>query len=471
MFKSVFQKIFFTYLSILAVVLLILAITITALANAYVYGQKRELLDNVAYKTGVLAKGYMAGTIDHAQLTEALDAMGYTTDTKIYIIQADPSSLDSIDLGDALVADYLQDVLERVLRGETVVSRRQYSAGYEEHIILAAYPWKNGTDIEGALLLLSPEETISAIVGNIRLVISLVAAAFVLVGGLIIYFFSRRFVAPIKAIDTASAQMARGESAPDIVIRSQDELGALAESFNSMKNKIQQNEKLRSELISNLSHDLRTPITNINGFLRGMADGVIEQNDYPTYIGILLDEVSRLTALTDEILRTAKLQSGRIELNISKFLLHSAVDAAMAELKAAAREKGIRFQTDMDKSITVKADRQKLEQVLVNLIGNAVKYADANTTVDIGANKAPAGVCVSVTDHGVIIDDGDLPHVFDRFYRVSANSVPGFGLGLCVAKAYVDAHGGTIGVTSDAENGTTFTFTLPNAKDSQTVYK
>ncbi len=463
MFKSVFQKIFFTYLSILAVIMLVLTFTITALANAYVYGQKRHLLGNVAYKTNVLANEYAANDIDHAQLTEALDAMGYTTDTKIYIIQADPSMLDNIQLDGALVDPYFRDALSRALAGETIFSRRQYSSEYEEQIVFAAYPWQSGDDIKGAILLLSPEKTISAIVGNIRLVISLAAAAFVILGGVVIYFFARRFVMPIKSIDAASSQMARGEAAADIDIHSKDELGALAKSFNSMKNKIKQNEALRSELISNLSHDLRTPITNINGFLTGMADGVIQTQDYPKYIGILLEEAGRLTALTDEILQTAKLQSGRIELNLSKSVLKSIIDAAVSANEPLAREKNIQFEVDADKSLFVDADEKKLEQVLLNLIGNAVKYADDNTTVSIRARNQAHAVTVSVVDHGIVIREDDLPHVFDRFYRVSSNTAGGFGLGLCIAKTYVEAHGGEITATSDKDNGTVFSFTIPRA--------
>ncbi len=463
MIKSVFQKVFFTYLSILAVIMLVLSITITALANAYVFKQKRQLLDNVAYKTIVLANEYDEGAIGHAQLSEALDAMGYTTDTKIYIIRADASRLESIELGGAVVNDYLKDALAKALCGETVVSRRQYSSKFGEQVVFAAYPWQSGADIQGVILLLSPEETISAIVGNIRLIIGLSAALFVILGGVVIYFFARRFVRPIKAIDAASAQMARGEAVPDIDIRSRDELGALAKSFNSMKNKIRKNEQLRSELISNISHDLRTPITNINGFLSGMAEGVIQAQDYPKYIGILLEEVRLLIALTDDILQTAKLQSGRIELNASRFPLRSLVSSAASANNAAAQKKSIVFSMEIDESLMVNADRQKLEQVLINLIGNAVKYADENTTVCVRAVDAPDAVMVSVTDHGVIISEEDLPHVFDRFYRAASNATGGFGLGLCIVKTYIDAHGGGIFASSDAQNGTVFSFTIPHA--------
>ncbi len=239
-------------------------------------------------------------------------------------------------------------------------------------VLFAAYPWEVGSGIRGAILLFSPEEDLSAIVANIRLAVWLTAAAFLMIGSVVIYLVTRRVVRPIKSLDEASRRMARGEDAEDIEARSGDETGRLARSFNLMKHKLQQNEALRQDLIAGISHDLRTPVTSIHGYLSGMAEGVIKPEDYPRYIGVIQQETQRLIRLTDEILQTAQIRSGSIELNIHPFVLREAVDAAADACGPLAEAKHIRIETGIDRTLTVRADARKIEQVLYNLIHNAV---------------------------------------------------------------------------------------------------
>ncbi len=462
MFKSVFQKIFFTYLFILVAIMLTLTFFLTTIANNYVYNQKHNLLNNVGVKANALANAYELGTIDHAQLIEALNAMGYTVDTKIYIIKADIAALSTIDLGEELDDPYLDEALTRVLNGESVFSQRQYSKEFEAQVVFAAYPWRDASGIRGAILMFSPEHTVSTIVGNIRLIIALLAAAFMFMGGIVIFVYSRRLVRPIREIDEASRLMAQGEDAPDIKIRTRDELGALANSFNTMKQKILKNERLRSELLSNISHDLRTPITTISGFAGGMADGVIKESDYKKYIGIIRSEAKRLGSLTEGILESAKIQAGNLELNIASFPLQRAVRDAIEANANAAAEKRIKLKTEIPPNLTINADERKLQQVLYNLINNAVKYSQTGGTVTISATGGDDHVEVSVLDYGEGIALSDLPHVFNRYYRSDNAKIGGYGLGLSIVKTYVEAHGGTVCASSNKQDGTRFVFTIPN---------
>ena len=462
MFKSVFRKIFFTYLFVLFVIMLTLAIAITAIANKYVYDQKHALLNNVGVKTNALANAFSMGSIDHVQLTEAINAMGYTTDTKIYIIQADMASLGSVDLGNELRDPYLHDALKRVLGGESVFSRGVYFEELEAQVVFSAYPWKDASGIKGAILLFSPEKTVSSIVSNIRLIVGLLAAAFMVLGGILIYFFSKRMVRPIREIDDASRLMAQGEDAPDIDIRTKDEFGALANSFNTMKQKLQKNERLRTELLSNISHDLRTPITTIAGFAGGMSDGIIGEADYKKYIGIIRSEAKRLGTLTDQILETAKIQSGNLELSITHFPLQRAVKDAIDANAIVAMDKRIQIQTSVAPELYVDADERKLQQVLYNLLNNAIKYSFSDGVVTISATRLPDGIEVSILDHGAGIAEQDLSHVFDRYYRADTAKQSGYGLGLSIVKTYVEAHGGHVCVSSNAEDGTRFSFSMMN---------
>jgi len=462
MFKSLFWKLFFTYMSVLMLVTLVLSFTVSALADNYVYASKHEIMDSVAEKTAAAANKFSAGEVSQDTLTEIINSMAYVTNTKIYVVQASADAIADIDLGNRLSGQYIRDALETVLQGERVFLRRQYSEGFDAQVLFAAYPWEDATGIRGAILLFSPEEDVSSIVANIRLVTWLTAAAFLLIGGAIIYLVTRRIVKPIKALDAASQRMARGEAADDIETRSGDETGRLARSFNSMKHKLQQNEALRQELIMGISHDLRTPVTSINGYLSGMADGVIKPEDYPKAIGVIRQETQRLIRLTDEIIRTARIRSGSIELNLSEFALHEAADAAIAVSMPRAEGKRIRIKSNIDRSLLVRADAQKLEQVIDNLVNNAVKYSGEGCVVTVSAQHSPEGTRVCVVDDGPGIDPESLPHIFDRYYRAVPREREGFGIGLAIVKAYVEAHGGQVFAESRPGYGTHICFILPD---------
>lgn len=450
-----FKKIFLSYLSIMILVMTALSFVISSLAESYVYREKRSLLQNVADRAKRAAGSYAAGDINRDELGAIIDSMAYITDAKIYVVTSDIA--ENIDLGSELAGEYLKDAMSTVLSGGSVFQRRQY-AGFGAQMLFLAEPWRAGGSIRGAVLLFSPEEDIAAVIGGIQLAVFLSAAAAALIGGVVIFLFSRRIVRPIKAMGEASSMMARGERVDDIGITTRDELGGLARSFNSMKHKIEANEALRQELIANISHDLRTPLTNINGYLSGMADGVIKEQDYPKYLGILKGETKRLMDLTGGILEAAKIRSGSIELSRETFALRETADAAAKANAELSKKNGVHISISVDYALTVHADRKKIEQVLYNLINNAVKYTPRGGLVIVSAVNTDKGSEVIVKDSGCGIDEKDLPNIFDRFYR--SGSKDGFGLGLNIVNTYVEAHGGSVDITSGPE-GTSVRFVLP----------
>lgn len=460
---SLFQKIFFTYLSILALIMAVLSVFTSSLADSYVYREKQRMMDNVAREAADAANGYAAGEISADQLSYVVDALGYVADTKIYVVRADVSMAEDIDLGGTLTGQYLSDALRKALAGETVFQRQQYSEGFGAQMLFGAYPWMDGDTIRGAMLLFSPQEAVSSIVSGIRRVIWLTAAAFVLVGAPIIWLFTRRIVRPIRAIERASSQVALGKPADDIDIRSNDEVGRLARSFNDMKRKLAQNEAMRQELIANVSHDLRTPLTSVNGFASAMADGVIKPEDYPRYIGLLRQQTQKLMALTDGILESAKLKSGRIELNISEFALADAAAEAVSINAAPAAAKNVRIRTDIPKGLAVRADRKKLEQALHNLISNAVRFSPTGGIVSVDAVREADGVRISVSDEGPGIPKADLPFIFERYYQSADGAGGGFGIGLGIVRSYIEAHGGAVDAQNLPGNGARFSIFLPDS--------
>ncbi len=454
-----FRKIFITYLLILALVMTVLSFTISSLAENYVYGEKKGLLENVADRVNNAANAYASGEYGQQELNRIINTMAYITDTKIYVVK--PGFYSEIDADSELGGEFLKDSLKKALAGESVFLRKQYSTHFEAQMLFMASPWRSGGQVKGAILLFSPEKEVAAVIGGIELAIWLTAAGFILIGGAIIYVFSRKIVKPIEAIGGASEKMALGEYVEDIGLTSKDELGKMARSFNSMKKKIEANEVLRQELIANVSHDLRTPITNINGFLSGMSEGVIKPDEYPKYISILKKETKRLMDLTGGILDAAKVRSGSIELNITEFALIGAAKEAVSANAELAKGKHVKITTDIGSKIHVSADSKKITQVLYNLINNAVKFTHEGGNVKLSAAETGEGVKVSVEDDGAGIDEKELPNIFGRYYTAGGS---GYGIGLSIVKAYVEAHGSRVEIKSKEGEGTAVSFILHSHK-------
>lgn len=454
-----FRKIFLTYLSILILIMAVLSVTVSSLASNYVYGEKKKTLESVESRVNEAANEYSSGSLDQAGLTEVINSLAYITDTKIYVLSGNVPG--NIDLGGELSGDYLKDAIGNVLKGQSVFTTRQYSSDFDAQMIFAACPWQDSGTIKGAILLFSPEKEVASIISNVQLAIGLTAAGFVVIGAVIIFLFSRRIVRPVKAIEAASQKVADGEYPEDIRITTKDELGNLARSFNVMKDKLLRNENLRQDLIANISHDLRTPLTNINGFLSGMSDGVIKPEDYPKYLGILRSETKRLISLTGSILETAKIQSSSIELTKETFSLKKVVNEAADANSALSMKKKISVVIQIPAELTLYADKVKIGLVINNLINNAIKYTDNGGKVSIEAHRGDKGAEITVADNGIGIPEKDLAAIFDRFYRAENSSESGYGLGLSIAKAYIEAHGGSISIKSAQGEGTKITFNIP----------
>lgn len=454
-----FRKIFLTYLSILVLIMLVLSTAVTYLSSEYVYNEKKKTLENVETRINEAANDYSSGALSKEAFGEVVNSLGYITDTKIYVISG--AVPQNIDLGGELNGEYLDETIGKVLKGESVFTKRQYSSDFDAQMLFAACPWEYSGTIKGAILLFAPEKEIASIIGSIQLAVWLIAAGFVIIGGIIIYLFSRRIVRPVKEIEAASEKMTCGVYPDDIRITTKDELGKLARSFNSMKEKLLKNETLRQDLIENISHDLRTPLTNINGFLSGMADGVIQPKDYPKYINILRSETKRLISLTGSMLETAKIQAGSIELSKETFSLKGAVSEAADANSALSLKNNVTIETKVPADLEITADRVKIGLVLYNLINNAVKYSKPSGKVTVSAVKSSGGAETTVEDNGIGIPESELLTIFDRFYRAQNTSGSGYGLGLAIVKAYVEAHGGHIDIKSSEGEGTLITFNIP----------
>jgi two-component system phosphate regulon sensor histidine kinase PhoR len=226
-------------------------------------------------------------------------------------------------------------------------------------------------------------------------------------------------------------------------------------------------ERLRRELTANISHELRTPLTSIKGFTETLLEGAIaDEEACRRFLAIIDSEAARLMKLVDDLMDLSRLESRAVSMEPAPVRLDALVTGALSGMRPQADRRRITLRETTDPAI-VMADRDRILQVLTNLLDNAIKFTPEGGTVDVSVTSTPAGAVVSVTDTGRGIPADDLPRIFNRFYRVDrsrARGAGGTGLGLAIAKHIVEAHGGRISVASRVDAGSTFAFTLPLAR-------
>jgi signal transduction histidine kinase len=294
----------------------------------------------------------------------------------------------------------------------------------------------------------------------------LVAAAAAAVAALALsWFVARRVTATIRNLAGASAAVAAGSLDTRVPVVGEDEVGALAGSFNAMAAQLEQTEQRRRELLSDVAHELRTPLATIDGYLQAIDDGVMAPD--ARVLGSVRGEVSRLERLVDDLQKVSRAEERQLDLHLSRIPPRQLVEAARTAAAPGYADKGVRLSADTDGELPpVQVDPDRLGEVLANLLENALRHTPAGGTVSIGAHANGAGtVELAVTDSGEGIAPEHLPRVFERFYRADHardRAHGGSGIGLAIAKAIVEAHGGRISASSPGSGrGATFRVALP----------
>jgi histidine kinase len=283
-------------------------------------------------------------------------------------------------------------------------------------------------------------------------------------------FVSRRVVLPVQEMQTASQRIADGHYEERVGVPGRgsqedlDELGRLAHSFNRMATQLEQTETLRLELIGNVAHELRTPLASIKGYMEGLIDGVLPA-EAATFQQVYR-EADRLQRLVHDLQELSRVEARAYELNPQPTAPERLLDGVVRRLGHQFEEKGVVLEIDVLADLPpVHADEDRIGQVLINLVGNALQYTPTGGRVCLSARSEGNRVRFAVEDTGVGIPPEHLPHIFERFYRVDKSRSRvggGSGIGLTIARHLVEAHGGRIQAASNGPGqGSTFSFTLP----------
>ncbi len=286
-----------------------------------------------------------------------------------------------------------------------------------------------------------------------------------LIGSLCIFIAARYLVKPIQALTQATRRLAKGDF--DVVIQTKraDEMGALTQSFNEMASELKQLEQMRQDFVSNVSHEIQTPLTSISGFAMAMKHShLVAEGDRSYYLDIIIAESGRLSRLSDNLLKLASLDSEHHPFEATTYYIDEQIRQIVVTCEPQWSAKGIRIELELADAVNITADRDQLNQVWMNLLGNSIKFTPEGGHIEIRMTRAEKEVFFSITDTGVGIAPEQLDYVFERFYKTDRSrnrSIGGNGLGLAIAKKIVTLHQGNIEMKSQVGQGTTVDVHLP----------
>lgn len=277
------------------------------------------------------------------------------------------------------------------------------------------------------------------------------------------FLLSRRILAPVKALTSAARRLGQGDFSQRVQIKDKSELGELAQTFNSMASNLEHAEKLRRNMVADVAHELRTPLSNIRGYLEAIRDGLIKPD--AEAIHSLEEETILLSRLVDDLQELSLAEAGELRLVYQQEDIAKLIKQTAVSWQPQMATKGITLSIGLPDNLPpVYIDWQRISEVLHNLLENAVAHTGRGGTVAITAAAKGKWIEVSVTDTGEGISAEDLPYIFERFYRVDKSrtrATGGRGLGLTIAKRLVEAHGGKIEAHSELGKGSRFVFTIP----------
>ena len=481
--KTLFRK----YLKITSLIILVsflcLGSVMVVFVSRYWNMERRELLlqnahgvSNIA-ATSLLKEDKNTFTIDGNRMEEFVSAFSENIDACILVTDVDGKIVMShndvrlqanVD-GTSTTLD--KNILDYVIRNGQYYGKTDLGGYFGEKYGVAGVPIvvTNENGVETTIGAAFAASSLAAVTGFQAEVIKMFflagIAAFMVAFG-VTWLYSYRMTRPLRTMCDATKSFAMGDFSVRVPVFSDDEVGELAKAFNQMAETLANSESMNRNFIANVSHELKTPMTTISGFIDGIIDGTIPPEKEQYYLGIVSTEVKRLSRLVKTMLDLSRIDSGKMVLRRARFDISNTIFVALLSFESKIDEKKIEIRGLEDSQpIFVDGDPDMIHQVLYNLLENAVKFTNVNGYIEIHAVEEPERVTVSIRNSGPGISPDDVKMIFDRFYKTDksrSQDKNGMGLGLYIVKTMVQLHGGEIHVESVENEYTLFEFWIPN---------
>lgn len=338
-----------------------------------------------------------------------------------------------------------------------------------EEMLIVFSPITSNYKIQGYVIIMKPTSSLVGQSNHFLTIMYITMVLLILLSLIILLFFTETIYIPLRKIIYATEQYASGNMHYEFTVDSNDELGYLGATLGYMAGEIAKSEDSQKKFVANVSHDFRSPLTSIRGYLEAMIDGTIPPELHEKYLKIVLNETERLTKLTNGLLQLNNLNTKGMSLERTNFDMNRVIRDTVATFEGTCEKKQISVKLILvGETMYVNADMSKIQQVLYNLLDNAIKFSHHNSTITIETSEKKNKLFVSVKDTGIGIPKDSVNLVFDRFYKSDLSrgkDKKGTGLGLSITKEIIHSHEENINVISTEGVGTEFIFTLQIADE------
>lgn len=460
--KSLYKNLFTFVIVIFLISVIVMGALLFGTLGNFFTERKEESLRSIGREiseiTVVLAQNRASAQVYSLNVKSISDA----TDTEIIVV--DNSGNVVISSIENFAGPLKGAFLEGIKEGKSKTYRGKIGGSTDVNMLSVREPIIHNSQVAGAVLVTIPVPEIASSRQEILVSFCWHVAIVGCIVAILLYFLAGRITKPISKLSRAAKSIAQGNFKERVEIDEIEEIAELGETFNEMAESIEQFENRRNSFVANISHDLRTPMTTITGFVQGILDGTIPEEKHEWYLSIVLDESKRLSRIVTDLLDISKLEQGSFNLEPSDFDINELVRLTVIKFEKKITDKNIMLSIEFERDgLFVNADKDAISRVLTNLLDNAIKFTDEGGFMDIRVGTKNSKIFVSVQNSGLGIAEDELSHIFDRFYKTDKSrslDKNGAGLGLYIVKSIMQAHGERVWAESKQGEFARFSFTL-----------
>ena len=443
--------------------------TAATLASGLTYsGLKSSEADRLYAQATAMANDYLPGyfsdLLTGSEVKMQLNGISAYADAAVWLVDREGNVLvssrpDSYPSAPARIRDF-----DPAASGSATYQEGNYHGYFEENVLTVSAPVVQGFSTRGYLIIHKEVADLADFRNTLMRSVYATVIIIYLLSFIVLLAFQFLVYRPLRRITEAATQYASGNLEYEIPVTTQDEMGYLSASLNYMSAQLRDMEDYQKKFVANVSHDFRSPLTSIKGYVEAMADGTIPPEMQQKYLNIILFETERLTDLTQDLLTLNEFDTKEILLDKEVFDIHEVIKNTAATFEGICTKRKISIELILAaRHLNVYADRKKIQQVLYNLIDNAIKFSDSDSSITVETTDRGDKVYISVKDYGIGIPRDSLNKIWERFYKTDASrgkDKKGTGLGLSIVKEAIQAHGENINVISTEGVGTEFIFSL-----------
>lgn len=467
MYKRFFDRIALGYLIIIIAVFVVIVLYASNTTREKLIAEKQETLENQArFISETYIIPYERNQISNSELQRFLNDLDDSLDVRIWYCDIDGNLL-VLSHPEAYenLPDNLYELDNSGILSESFSLIGDFYHSFPEEMLTYGMVLEDSVSSTTALLVIhSPFSEISDVMRNMFQNFLVPICILIILSMLFLLYLAKRILVPLNRLSLVAREYASGNFEIKTKINSNDEIGELASNLEYMASELNKLEEYRRAFIANVSHDFRSPLTSIKGYIEAMLDGTIPAENQERYLNIVLSETNRLAKLTSSMLELNRSEAVGIKLNFSDFDVAEIIDSIIDIFEGVCAKRYIVMRKNCTTSDTiVHADKTKIQQVIYNLVDNAIKFSPHGATITISISSANEKVFISVKDTGKGIEKENQPKVWERFYKTDASrgkDKQGSGLGLSIIREIIRAHDETITLSSTPGVGSEFTFSL-----------